>query len=79
MVYLLMISEDLYNKLHTKIYFGYDTEMISRVNVELSAKEIERWLEHCYDPEILEWLARRAKRLAEELRSNDYDDFRSRA
>ena len=74
-----MISKDLYNKLHTKIYFGYDTEMISHVNVELSAKEIECWLEHCYDPEVLEWLARRAKRLAEELRNDDYDDFRSRA
>ena len=61
------------------MYFGYDTEMISRVNVELSAKEIESWLEHCYDPEILDWLAHRAKRLAEELRDDDYDDFRSRA
>ena len=74
-----MISKDLYNKLHTKIYFGYNTEMISRVNVELSAKEIECWLEHCYDPEILDWLACRAKRLAKELRDDDYDDFRSRA
>ena len=74
-----MISKDLYNKLHTKIYFGYDTEMISHVNVELNAKEIESWLEHCYDPEILDWLAYRAKRLAEELRDDDYDDFRSRA
>ena len=79
MVYLLMISKDLYNKLHTKIYFGYNAEIISRVRVELSTKEIERWLEHCYDPEILEWLAHRAKRLVEELRDNDYDDFRSRA
>jgi hypothetical protein len=74
-----MISEDLYNRLHAKVPFGHKVEMTLRADVELSAKEIERWLEHCYDPEVLEWLARRAKRLAEELRSDDYDDFRSRA
>ena len=74
-----MISEDLYNRLRTKVYFGHNVEMTLRADVELSAKEIERWMEHCYDPEVLEWLARRAKRLAEELRNDDYDDFRSRA
>lgn len=74
-----MISEDLYNRLHAKVYFGHNVEMTLRADVELSAKDIECWLEHCYDPGVLEWLARRAKRLAEELRSDDYDDFRSRA
>lgn len=72
-----MINENLYNRLRAKVYFGHKVEM--RADVELSAKEIECWLEHCCDPEILEWLARRAKRLAEELRNDDYDDFRSRA
>ena len=76
MVYSLMISEDFYNRLRTKVYFGHNVEMTLRADVELSAKEIECWMEHCYDPEVLEWLARRAKRLAEELH---YDDFRSRA
>lgn len=74
-----MTSEDLYNKLRAKVYFGHNVEMALCAEVELSAKEIECWLEHCYDPEVLEWLARRAKKLAEELRNDGYDDFRSRA
>jgi len=47
--------------------------------IELTAADIEDWLAHCTDPEILRHLARRAKVIANQLEEDDYDDFRSRA
>ena len=47
--------------------------------IELTAVDIEDWLAHCTDPEILRYLARRAKVIANQLEDDDYDDFRSRA
>lgn len=47
--------------------------------IELTAADIEDWLAHCADPEILRHLARRAKVIANKLEDDDYDDFRSRA
>ena len=46
--------------------------------IKLSAADIEYWLNHCDDPEVLRYLARRAKTIAKQL-EEDYDDFRSRA
>lgn len=47
--------------------------------IELNARDIEDWLAHCTDPEILRYLARRAKTIANQLEEDDHDDFRSRA
>lgn len=47
--------------------------------IELTAADIEDWMAHCTDPEILRYLARRAKVIANQLEDDDYDDFRSRA
>lgn len=47
--------------------------------IELTATDIEDWMAHCTDPEILRYLARRAKVIANQLEDDDYDDFRSRA
>lgn len=47
--------------------------------IELTAADIEDWLYHCADPEVLRYLARRAKTIANQLEGNDNDDFRSRA
>lgn len=47
--------------------------------IELTAADIEDWLAHCTDPEILRYLARRAKTIANQLEEDDHDDFRSRA
>lgn len=47
--------------------------------IELTAMDIEDWLAHCTDPEILRYLARRAKVIANQLEDDDYDDFRSQA
>ena len=47
--------------------------------IELTAADIEDWLAHCTDPEILRHLARRAKVIANQLEDDEYDDFRSRA
>ena len=46
--------------------------------IELNARDIEDWMTHCTDPEILRHLARRAKVIANQLEDDDYDDFRSR-
>lgn len=73
----IFISVKDFDKKQQKIYFGRD--ITTTVNIELNAKDIEAWLEYCVEPEILDWLARRAKQLANELRNNDCDDFRSRA
>ena len=45
--------------------------------IELTARDIEDWLAHCTDKDVLLFLARRAKALASQL--DDTDDFRSRA
>ena len=45
--------------------------------IELTARDIEDWLAHCADKEVLLFLARRAKAIASQL--DDTDDFRSRA
>ena len=45
--------------------------------IELTARDIEDWLAHCSDKDVLLFLARRAKALASQL--DDTDDFRSRA
>ena len=45
--------------------------------IELTARDIEDWLAHCVDKDVLLFLARRAKALASQL--DDTDDFRSRA
>ena len=45
--------------------------------IELTARDIEDWLAHCADKDVLLFLARRAKALASQL--DDTDDFRSRA
>lgn len=47
--------------------------------IELTAADIEEWLYHCPDPDILRHLARRAKTIANQLEEDDTDDFRSRA
>lgn len=47
--------------------------------IELTAADIEEWLNHCPDPDILRYLARRAKTIANQLEEDDHDDFRSRA
>lgn len=47
--------------------------------IELNARDIEDWLNHCVDPEVLRYLARRAKTIANQLEEDDHDDFRSRA
>lgn len=47
--------------------------------IELTAADIEDWLDHCTDPEVLRHLARRAKVFANQLEEDDTDDFRSRA
>ena len=47
--------------------------------IELNARDIEDWLNHCVDPEVLRYLARRARTIANQLEEDDTDDFRSRA
>lgn len=47
--------------------------------IELTATDIEDWLNHCVDPEVLRYLARRARTIANQLEEDDTDDFRSRA
>lgn len=47
--------------------------------IELNARDIEEWLNHCADPEVLRYLARRARTIANQLEEDDTDDFRSRA
>lgn len=47
--------------------------------IELTATDIEDWLNHCIDPEVLRYLARRARTIANQLEEDDTDDFRSRA
>lgn len=45
--------------------------------IELTARDIEDWLAHCIDKDVLLFLARKAKVFASQL--DDTDDFRSRA
>ena len=45
--------------------------------IELTARDVEDWLAHCADKDVLLFLALRAKALASQL--DDTDDFRSRA
>lgn len=47
--------------------------------IELTAADIEEWLYHCPNPDILRHLARRAKTIANQPEEDDTDDFRSRA
>jgi hypothetical protein len=45
--------------------------------IELTSADIEDWLNHCVDPEVLRYIARRAKTIANQLEEDDNDDFRS--
>lgn len=47
--------------------------------IELNARDIEDWMAYCTDPEVLRYLARRARTIANQLEEDDTDDFRSRA
>lgn len=46
--------------------------------INLSAADIEYWLNHCVDPKILRYLAKRAKTIAKQL-EEDNDEFHSKA
>ena len=70
-------NEELGRRLLHHVPIVIEKQVKTCETIELTARDIEDWLAHCVDKDVLLFLARRAKALASQL--DDTDDFRSRA
>ena len=69
--------EELGRRLLSHVPIVIEKQVKTCETIELTARDIEDWLAHCVDKDVLLFLARRARALAALL--DDTDDFRSRA
>lgn len=69
------MTEFKFDRISAKVKVNTSLE----AEVELTASDIERWMDQCNDSSALRQLARYANYCATSLEHPDDDDFRSRA